>query len=63
MKKQTILSIKVELQNAGKKPAVACQQFPLPSLLKDEELSPLTDKIIRAAALAAGVKLPKLKVY
>jgi len=57
----TTLSIVVKISN-GKNPAVASQEFPLPRAVKDEALSPLTQKIIRAAAQAAGVKVPKVKV-
>jgi hypothetical protein len=55
---RTSLSIVVKLSN-GRKPVLATQEFPLSRQVRDEDLSPLADKVIRAAAAAAGVKLPK----
>jgi hypothetical protein len=58
----TTLSITIKICNDGKKPVLATQEFPLPKAVKDEDLSPLSAKVMRAAAAAAGVKLPKVKV-
>jgi hypothetical protein len=56
----TTISIKVKISN-GKKPQIATQEFPLPNPVPDQDLSPLADKILRAGAAAAGVKIPKFK--
>ena len=59
--KQTTVSIAVKISN-GSNPAVASQEFPLPRFVKDNDLSPLAEKVIRAAAHAAGVEIQKVKV-
>jgi hypothetical protein len=58
----TTLSIAIKICNQGKKPVLATQEFPLPKAVKDEDLTPLANKVVRAAAAAAGVKIPKVKV-
>lgn len=55
------VSIIVQISSSVGRPVMASQEFLLPKPLPGEELSPLANKIIRAGAAAAGVKIPKVK--
>ena len=52
--------ISISISNGG--PASkAVQEFDLPKPVKDQQISALEDKAVRAAAEAVGVKIPKVK--
>ncbi len=57
------ISIKVTIGRDDQTAAAeATQDFDLSKALKPGEASPLANKVIRAAAAAAGVNIPKVKV-